>query len=320
MQVIKRRSGYLQDPTRYFDFERFKEKTKDFVLIEAAFEQATLWSEFGIDEKALQKLRKKKIVRLEFSEPDKFYIGDNPDNYDSDFYRVFTICPYTAEWLNKKNKTKKRVPIFYPFNENFIPKKQKKQFDIIYTGHIVGKKILQDVVEISTFNYRFVSNSENKLVTNKAASHEEKMDLIARSKITLVHNLLYPKQLHIMLLWLNPDYHNNEAFKQIPKRFNVIQLLRNNDIHVPQLKSRLFEAAFGRSLILCKKDKFNVVENFFKPGKEFIYYEDGTLKSTVQKILSNYKDYTPMIERAFNRASKNYTTKAFFEKYLKNLY
>ena len=37
--------------------------------------------------------------------------------HQENFTEIFTICPYTAAWLNKKQHTKKHVPIFFPFNE-----------------------------------------------------------------------------------------------------------------------------------------------------------------------------------------------------------
>jgi spore maturation protein CgeB len=62
-----------------------------------------------------------------------------------------------------------------------------------------------------------------------------------------------------------------------------------------------------------------VIERFFEPNKEFVYFEEGKLQETIDKVLANYDDYQPIIENAYRRAVKEYTTKAFFEKYLKKL-
>ena len=88
---------------------------------------------------------------------------------------------------------------------------------------------------------------------------------------------------------------------------------------VPQLKSRAFEAAFSRSLILCKRDPFNIIEKYFEPEKEFIYFNEGALSETVAMILQSYDDYQPVIDRAFERAKKEYTTDAFFHKFLRDI-
>ena len=68
---------------------------------------------------------------------------------------------------------------------------------------------------------------------------------------------------------------------------------------------------------MCKKDKFNVIDRYFTPGEEFVYYEEGKLVDTVKKVLANYDAYLSVIDNAYNRAVKQYTTNAFFEKYLK---
>ncbi len=320
MRVINRSSsGYKQDPTKYFNFQRFAKQCGDFVLIEGAFEQATLWKQFAFSDKELKKILKKKIVRLEFEEPNKFFIGDNPDSYDGDFYKIFTLCPYTAEWLNKKHRVQKRVPFFFPFNEEFIPIKTKKKYDIIYTGHIVSKQLFRDLKIISRFNYRFASNSKHPLVTNQSVSYEEKMKLISQTKITLVQNLLYPKLWQLFNIWRIADFQKNKAFKLIPSWYTPWKLYPFEPIVVPQLKSRVFEAAFGRSLILCKKDPFNIIERYFEPGKEFVYFEEGKLEEKIKEILANYKKYEPIIERAYRRAKNNYTTEKFVKNYLEKL-
>lgn len=317
MQVLKRSStGYKEDPTKYFEFDTYSKTVGDFVLVEAAFEEAHQWEQFGLSDQELKAIFKKKIVRLEFEEPNKFFLKDRMELYDEHFYKIFTICPYTAEWLNKKYNNKRRIPIFFPFNKKYIPSNTTKKYDIIYTGHIVSNKLLHDLEILSKFNYRFVSNSQHSLVTNRGASYQEKMKLISQSKITLVQNLLYPKLYHIFNVWRTKGYQDSKAFINIPPWYKPWKLLQSEKIVVPQLKSRLFEAAFSKSLILCKKDQFNIIEDFFEPGKEFIYFE-GDLEEKIKEILQNYKHYEPIIERAYNKAMKYYTTDAFVSKFLK---
>lgn len=320
MEIIKRSGrGYAQDPTKFLDFSRFADQgAENVALVEAAFEQAAGWEQFDLSEQELDRIKHKKVVRLEFEEPNKFFLGDDQNLYDGDFYKVFTLCPYTAEYLNIQQGVDRRVPIFFPFNEQYIPARQKKEIDIIYTGHIVSKHVLRDLKTISQFNYRLVSNSKHSLVTNKGASYEDKIDLISKSRVTLVHNLLYPRFYHLINIWRYSNWRDNKAFSQLPSPLNAAQFFINRSgMVVPQLKSRVFEAAFARSLILCKRDPFNVIERFFEPDKEFIYYEEGQLTSTLSKILADYDMYQPIVERAFERAQSEYTTTAFFNKYIR---
>ena len=324
MLVIKRSShGYAQDPTKNLGFEVYDGQGPiDLALVVAAFDQAAgCWDQFKLSQNELDVIKRMRVVRLEFEEPNKFFISEDFDAYDRDFYKVLTLCPFTAEFFNKRYGVEQRVPIFFPFNELFIPPATKKLHDIIYTGHLHPKPIMRDMKTISRFNYRLVSNSTHEFVTNRGVEYQEKLRLISQSRITLTHNLLYPTVRHVLNVLKYPSWETNKAFSDLPKGIMelVKRILTGPDIEVPQLKSRVFEAAFCRSLILCKKDKFNVIENFFTPDYEFIYYEDGKLSETIEKILSNYDAYLPVIERAYERALGHYTTASFYETYLKDI-
>lgn len=269
--------------------------------------------------KELKKILSKKIVRLEFEEPNKFNIGDNPDLYDHYFDKIFTICPFTAKWLNERQGNNKRTPFFYPVNEEYIPRKTKKIYDIIYVGHIVSKSLHNDIETISKYNYRFVSQGKHSLVTNFNVSYQDKLKLLSQSKIALVQNLLFPNPYHIFNIWKAHNWQKNEAFKLIPPWYQLWRIFADKNIVIPQVKTRLFESALSRSLILCKKDPFNIIENFFEPSKEFIYYEEGKLDETIKKVLKNYTKYQIIAENAYKRAVKNYTTKALVKNYLSKI-
>ena len=100
---------------------------------------------------------------------------------------------------------------------------------------------------------------------------------------------------------------------------NFLNHLRGKVYMVPQLKTRAFEAALCHSLILCLRDPFNIIERFFEPDKEFVYYEPGKLEEKIREILANYDSYKPMIERAHKKFMAEYTTKRFVEKFLKDM-
>jgi spore maturation protein CgeB len=110
----------------------------------------------------------------------------------------------------------------------------------------------------------------------------------------------------------------NFAFKKVFEKpfWSVFRKLTP----VPQIKMRTFEAAFCKSLILCRRDDFNVIEYFFDKDKEFIYYNNNKeLDIIIKDVLSNYEKYLPIIENAYNRAINNYTTTKFVEKYLSQI-
>ena len=321
MKVIpaNKKIGYPDDFRHYLNFKRFEKKAGDFVFVEGVFEQNHQWEQFNFSKKYLESLLKKRVVRLEIEEPNKFCIPDNPEHYDHYFDTIYTICPYTAEWLNKKNGVKKRIPIFYPTNEKYIPKKTKKIYDIVFIGNLVSGKLLKDVETISKYNYKWVSFSKHPLVTDTGVTYRDKLKILSQSKIAIVHNILMPKPYHIVNIWQTPGWYNNKAFRLVPKWYEFWKIFTDKNILIPQTKTRLFETALSRTLILCKKDPFNLIEKFFEPNREFIYYTDASLASTINKILANYDKYQVIADRAYKRARKEYTTKAFVKKYLSKL-
>ncbi len=227
----------------------------------------------------------------------------NHFKFDSKFSKIFSICPYTTSWF-KKIYNVDRTHVFIPICHK--PQDNIKKYDIIYAGHVYPGNIENDVSVLKDFNYRLVSNTNHPLVTDKSASHEEKLKLISQSKISLIHNLLYPTQEHIDFVKTISNYKYNEAFTLLDSGI------------VPQIKGRVFESALCKSLILCQKDQWNVIEYFFEPNKEFIYYDKNNAKEQIQEIINNYKDYLPIIENAYIKGL-SYTTEAFFNKYLKDL-
>lgn len=174
----------------------------------------------------------------------------------------------------------KRESVFFPFNEEFIPTKIEKKVEVIYTGFAFGKHIGDILTTIRKYSYTYVSFHKGGPVTNSNVSYAEKLKLISESKINVIHNLL--------------------------------------DNNTPQLKTRPFESAFCKTLMLCYKDDWNVIEEWFEPEKDFIYYtSQEDLENKINQILANYDDYSYIIENAHKKAVSNYTTKHFVEKYLK---
>ncbi len=340
--IAKRVSAEV--PMSFFHFERFEKQCGDFVFIDAR-----------IDFRAIEGLKEKKIVYFEIEEPNRFSSSDlsfRREEHENDFYRFLCVCPYTTEWLNKIKGENRRQFVFFPFNENLIPAPAKKIYDVIYFGGIHSREILSVVKTISKFNYRFIAPSEErtyrvffnlpvvfkitrlllqylpflrskeKFITNKDVPHLEKLKLISESKITIVHNLLSFNVRQAWNIQNTKGFKDNKAFALIPEKNilrSILHFFLQKEFIVPQQKTRLFEAAFCRSLILCRKDPFNTVERFFIPDKEFIYYENGKLEEKLKDVLAHYEDYQHIIENAFQRASREYTTQIFFEKFLKDI-
>jgi hypothetical protein len=315
MKVLQEgRRSYPQDPTRNFDFRRFEDVCGDFLLVEGY-----------IDFRELKNYPDERIVYLEFDEPNRFFSSDpnfNHFEYEGTLYKVFTLCPYTAKWLNARYEDDKRVPIFFPFNEDHIPPVREKEFDVIYTGHILSRPIHKMLKDLRRYNYRIVSNSASPLVTDRGVSYSRKIDLISRSRVCLTHNLLFPRRKEVRNLQKIKDFKDNDAFRLVAGRTSMESIVGGvlgAGPVVPHIKSRVFEAAFCQSLILCRNDSFNVIENFFKPDREFIYFEPNELQDQLNDILRNFDSYSDIIRNAYNRATREYTTRAFVDRFLKNV-
>ncbi|PIT96812.1 hypothetical protein COT82_01055 [Candidatus Campbellbacteria bacterium CG10_big_fil_rev_8_21_14_0_10_35_52] len=321
-----------EDPMQQYDFCRFENMCGDFYLIEARFK-------FSL----LEEIKNKKIVYMNFEEPNRFMSPDSAfrgDEYDSYFYKIFTCCPYTAEWLNKQRDANRREVVYIPINEEKIPPKAEKKYDIIYVGNINSRELAKNIKTISKFNYRLIARShnigilsllkykifksykKNKYITDHEVSYKEKMHLLSESKIALVHGLLWCNGKTLRAAWNTPGIEEHGAFTLIPKKtwYNYLLSFVSNKEHlVPQLKTRFAEAATSRALMLCRKDPFNIIERYYVPDKEFVYYEEEKLEEKINEILANWGKYELIVENAYNRTIKEYTTQAFFEKYLKNL-
>ena len=64
-------------------------------------------------------------------------------------------------------------------------------------------------------------------------------------------------------------------------------------------------------------DDWNVIENWFTPDEDFIYfYSKEDLDQKIKTILENYDEYSKIGENAYNKAINNYTTKHFIQKYI----
>ena len=103
-----------------------------------------------------------------------------------------------------------------------------------------------------------------------------------------------------------PHFGECEAFKDYDKSG-----------HIHQMKTRVYEAAFSKYIILHLREPLYVIEKWFEPEKEFLYYDnENDLEEKINEILKNYGDYYHIAENAYNRAINNYTTQHFIDRYI----
>lgn len=256
-----------------------------------------------------------RIVMLWFEHPNTFALSQlidsriyNPQidaviKQKDKFIKLFINCPFSTEWLNRNYFHGKCEWAYFPFNMKNLPAQEPKIYDVFYAGGLLDCPINHAFPIMQKFNHVIVSFNGG---THRGVSYKEKLKLNTQSKITITHSLL---------LW--PD-----RYKHIIPMYPEFQAFETAlvDGKVPQMKMRIFEAALSKSIILTLHDKWNMIECYLEPDKDFLYwYDEKDLEEKIKHILTHYDDYKPMIEHAYNTVVNNYTTKHFFEKYLKDL-
>lgn len=217
------------------------------------------------------------------------------------FDLIFGTCPYTNIWREKYFNSPKRINAFFPYDTQYIFPSDDKNIDVYWTGTTKQKTFIESICNIAAkFNSCIVDFRKYGPI-----SHNEKMILNGKSKISITYCTLFSKNEFGNMEHLD-NWKENKAFDDY-----------FNSGLIPQMKSRIFEAAFSKSIILNKQDPWNVIENWFEPEKEFLYYEnEKDLEEKINEILKNYGDYYHIAENAYNKAMNNYTTKHFIEKYI----
>jgi len=250
----------------------------------------------------------KRKAYLNWEAPCSFFTRDDAITSQAYFDRVYTICPYTAKWLNGKGKTQ-YIPVMHPYNEKVFEKYQtswNKTKDVIYLGGLYSSIHKQMIDVMREHDYVFSSLNKYPHTTHRKIRSEKKWDLMASSKCSIAINLLFPSSKHISNIMTYDGWRDNEAFKQ--------DLLHE----VPQLKTRVIEAAACKTLNLVMMDDWNVMEYWFNPD-EFVYWDSiEELDHLISDVKNNYYKYEPIVERAYQRAQQ-YTVNIFLKNVERNI-
>jgi hypothetical protein len=228
------------------------------------------------------------------------------------FDEVYSICPYSNKWLNELGLNREYKNVFYPFHSALIPTRQEKHFDVIYHGGAHGQEHIDCLKTLLNFNYRYCTMTHHinaltarclPYATNANLTFTDKINLIAKCKISVCYNIVHIAAEHIPAIKSYDNWEQNEAFSEVGG-WNVM----------PQFKTRMHEAAFSRTLNLVMRDTWNIAEQYYEPETEFIYFDDAQdLERKINDIVNNWRDYGDMIERAYMK-SLQYTTENFIKK------
>jgi len=231
------------------------------------------------------------------------------------FNKIYTACPYSAKWINDMENSNRFELAIHPFNELNIKNYKEKEFDIIYWGGVhndIHKKILS-TISSPEYKYNFLSlgsphwglrdQGYDRLITGLNIPREKMWSLIRKTKINIIVNLLFLNSQHIQNIKKINNWEKNKAFDHIDSGI------------IPQQKTRAVESAVNKCLMLVRRDPWNVIENWFEPDVDFVYYDDEkSLPRKINEILSDWDSYKQIIHNAFNKAINNYTTEKFISR------
>ena len=241
----------------------------------------------------------------------KDHHGQNAFQYDTWFNEVYTICPFSAKWMNSFYGKEKYKYIFYPFNSSIIPTPHTKVYDVIYHGGIHGQRHVECLKTMSKFNYRYLTMTHHinqaterclSYATNVNLPFQEKINFVAASRISVCYNVLDDQAHHINAIRRYQDWDKNEAHVDVG--------VGNTR---PQFKTRMHEGAISKTLNVVQRDIWNLAEHYYEPDTEFLYFDTHEeLEEIIHDVKNNWKKYEPIIEKAYTRAM-DYTTDKFVQ-------
>ena len=222
------------------------------------------------------------------------------------FDKIYSICPYTNKWLKENYSDTKHHYIFHPFVGDYAPTNFDKISDVCYFGGIHSQPHADFVEIMKKFKYELMGLEPGAYgvvddFTHFSLSLSEKLDVIAQTKASICYNMLPLNQEHLLYIKQYDQWENNEAFSHLDQMI------------APQYKCRVAEAAFCKSVILMKKDPWNIVEHYFTPGEDFIYWDTlEDLEEKIRDVSENFENYQDMIESAYSKCL-NYTSQPLFD-------
>ena len=189
----------------------------------------------------------------------------------------------------------------YPFTNYSVKEFYNYDADCSWVGSVHGSDHIEGLEVLFNFDYKFITTLKNTWMqhpyefqkhTHLGLSPDDKLVEMSKCKSSLSFNMIY----------MSP------ASQSI-----YFELFENFDKGImPQFKVRTHEITSSKSLMLVKKDPWNLVEDFYEPEKEFVYFETfPELRERIEDIKKNFTDYENIVEKAYER-SYDYTVEKIY--------
>ena len=208
------------------------------------------------------------------------------------FTEVYSVCKYTTEWMNKVSNCHKFKSIFFPIDTTYIPFNITKEYDVGYHGGIHGNIHKDCLDKIKQFKYSFLSQQHyDNLTKPPMLPYEAMLDNLSKVKISINYHVVTLNDKLKSFIKQYSFWKDNKAWSYIDS-LNIF----------PQFKVRQHESALCKCLNLVYKDPWNIVEDYYEPNKDFIYFNNNEeLPYLINNILKSWEYHQPMIESAYSK-------------------
>ena len=297
MKIIVDNSGEYNDVMgNYFNLSKYDDGAEDVVF----FQGYNTSRNVGLKQ---QYACFKKRIYLNLESPCSFLTTQSSVEEQKYFTHIFTLCPYTAEWLKDTNTNFIVVP--FPISLDVFNKVGgDKEFDVIYMGTLMNHDHYNIINVMRNHNYVFTSlfnYSTPYTPTHLNVNSFKKWELLAKSRINITINQAPFGIDKVGNVKSYLGWEKHRAFNKIDSGT------------MPQIKVRITEAMGLKTLNLVKRDEWNVIEHWFEPDKHFIYWDDfNDLNNKITDIKNNYEQYQHIIDNAYD-AVKPYDIDSIFK-------
>ena len=251
-------------------------------------------------------------------------VGNNSSDTGNKFTDIYTICPLSAKWANNyyHGGAEKLKPILFPIDRERLIYPCDKKWDAIFYGSICGRDHAEVVDIISKFNYKFITLGYQHWRPNEPISYLrrtastvtdinihtfDKWRILSETKVVPIYNQLYIHDDHVRNIKQYEGWEQNEAWSHIDENRG------------PQLKPRVTEAALFKMLMIVKRDPWNLIEYWYEPDKDFLYFDTNEeMEEMIDEISNNWENYQHIVENAYEKAYNNYTTEPLLKRMITN--
>ena len=196
---------------------------------------------------------------------------------------------------------------------------EEKDIDIIYSGGIYSKEIFNSIKIISRFNYKYTHYAKNNVFPRftlnpfyfvnfkkEKVPPDKLVNYLSRSKASFIFCKAYLSHNETHILSKFKDKFAKDVYEKIVKTKEI-----------PDWKGRLAELSAMKNIMLVNKDSWNLIEDYYEPGKHFLYFKTSKeLTDLIIDISKNYHKYIFITENVY-KDIENYTVKDFYNKIIK---